>query len=229
MLLPVAERLHWPHGTPSGRDLYHLAFIRNCHRWLAAGYAMLNVRSLSRSQEPAITGELVRAMKEAKLKADAPTWMIRMYVADDPPVNAPGRLGKHRRRVDIEFERSERGVTFHFHCEAKRLYRSDSVVEYFGKEGLGMFLAGEYARDEDVGGMLGYVQSEGMAEWMARLRAALANDHAKYTVTSDGALEIAALLPELPQIHRSRHERLAVGRPILIFHTLLVFTNSDST
>jgi len=190
---------------------------------------MLDVRSLSRAQEPAITGELVRTMKEAKLKADAPTWMIRMYVADDPPVNAPGRLGKQRRRVDIEFERSERGFTFHLHFEAKRLYRSDSVVEYLGKEGLGMFLAGEYARDENVGGMLGYVQSEGSAEWMARLNAALANEHAKYAVTGDGALEVAALLHELPQIHRSKHERLVVGRPILIFHTLLVFTNSDST
>ncbi len=152
-----------------------------------------------------------------------------MYVADDPPVNAPGRFGKQRRRVDIEFERSERGVTFHFHCEAKRLYRSDSVGEYLGNEGLGMFLAGDYARDENVGGMLGYVQSDGTAEWMARLEAALANGHAKYTLTSDGAFEIAALLPELPQIRRSKHERLTVGRPILIFHTLLVFANPDST
>jgi hypothetical protein len=40
-------------------------------------------------------------MKEARLRANAPTWMIRMYVADDPPVNAPGRLGKDRRRVVI--------------------------------------------------------------------------------------------------------------------------------
>jgi hypothetical protein len=189
---------------------------------------MLDVRPLSRAQEPAITGELVRAMKEAKLKADTPTWLIRMYVADDPPVNAPGRLGKQRRRVDIEFERSERGRTFHFHCEAKRLYRRDSVAEYLGGEGLGMFLAGEYARDEDIGGMLGYVQSESAAEWRARLEAALVNGQTKYSVTSDGSLEVAALLPELPQIHRSKHERFAVGRPILIYHTLLALTNPDS-
>src|SRR5258708_4855311 len=175
MPLLVAERLHRPRGTPGGRALYRLAFIRSCHRWIVVGYSMLDVRSLSRAQEPAITGELVRAMKEAKLKADAPTWMIRMYVADDPPVNAPGRLGKQRRRVDIAFERSERGFTFHFHCEAKRLYRSDSVAEYLGEKGLGMFLSSEYARNEDVGGMLGYVQSESIAVWMARLKAALAS------------------------------------------------------
>jgi len=222
----VAERLRG--GTPSGRALYRSAFIRNCHRWLAVAYAKLDVRSLSSAQEPAVTGELVRAMKEARAQAEAPMWMIRMYVADDPPVNAPGRLGKRRRRIDIEFERSERGFTFHFLCEAKRLYRGDSVAEYLGTEGLGRFLAGEYARDEGVGGMLGYVQSEGVGEWMTRLKAALTNEHARYHVTSDGGLEIAALLPELPQIHTSKHERLAVGPPILIFHTLLVFTNSDS-
>jgi len=164
-------------------------------------------------------------MKEAKLQRNAPTWMIRMYVADDPPVNAPGRLGKRRRRVDVEFERSERGAAFHFHCEAKRLYRNDSVLEYLGKEGLGMFLAGKYANDEEIGGMLGYVQTEGVADWLARLTEALASGGAKYAVTSDGALEVAGLIPEIPQIHRSRHERSAVGQPILIFHTLLMFTN----
>ena len=166
-------------------------------------------------------------MKEARLQSNAPTWMIHMYVADDPPVNAPGRLGKQRRRVDVEFERSERGAAFHFHCEAKRLYRSDSVLEYLGNEGLGMFLAGEYAHDEEIGGMLGYVQTEGVAEWLARLSAALANGRAKYAVTSDGAFEVAGIIPEMPQIHRSRHERAAVGQPILIFHTLLMFTSPD--
>lgn len=212
----------------ANRWLYHLAFIRNCHRWLAAGYALLDVRSLSRAQEPAITGELVRAMKEAKLRADAPTWMIRMYVADDPPVNAPGRLGKQRRRVDIEFERSERGSAFRFHCEAKRLYRSDSVPEYLGNEGLGMFLTGEYARDEESGGMLGYVQSGDVPEWLARLTTALAANKVKYAVTSDGAFEVAGLISELPHVHRSRHERSAIGQPILIFHTLLLFLKSGT-
>ena len=223
----MAERLRRPSRAAASRSLYQLAFIRNCHRWLAAGYQRLDVRSLSAAQEPAITGELVRAMKEAKLQSDAPTWMIRMYVADDPPVNAPGRLGKQRRRVDIEFERSERGTAFRFHCEAKRLYRSDSVLEYLGSEGLGMFLAGEYGHHEEIGGMLGYVQAEGVAEWLARLAVALANGHAKYAVRGDGGFEVAGLIPEMPKIRRSWHERSTVGQPILIFHTLLMFTSPN--
>lgn len=225
MPLPVAERLGQRSAPGNARALYSLAFIRNCHRWIAAGYAMLDAPSFSTAHEPAITGELVRTMKEAKLDADAPTWMIRMYVADDPPVNAPGRLGKQRRRVDIEFERSERGATFHFHCEAKRLYRGDSVREYLGDEGLGMFLKGEYGRDDASGGMLGYVQVHSISEWETRLRTALDNGCVQYAVTNDGAFGVAKLVPELSQICSSKHERPSVGRPILIFHTFLAFTN----
>jgi hypothetical protein len=186
---------------------------------------LLDARSLATASEPAITGELVRAMKEAKLIADAPGWMIRMYVADDPPVNSPGRLGKHRRRVDMEFERSERRTTFHFHCEAKRLYRSDSVVEYFGSEGLGMFLAGEYARNELAGGMLGYVQTENTDEWIDRLKAALTLEQVRYGVTNNGQLQAAELIPELPQIQASEHERPSIGRSIRIYHKLFAFLN----
>jgi len=211
--------------TLAGTPLYLLAFIRNCHRWLGIGYSLLDARSLAAAEEPAITGELVKAMKEAKLAADAPGWMIRMYVADDPPVNFPGRLGKHRRRVDMEFERSERGNTLHFHCEAKRLYRSDSVVEYLGSEGLGMFLAGDYARNEPAGAMLGYVQTENTAEWIGRLKATLAKERVKYGVTNNSLLQAAGLIPELPQIQASEHERPMIGRSILIYHTLLTFLN----
>lgn len=224
----MCERVR-PSGNTTVSDLYRRAFLRNCHRWLAAGYALLDVASLSTAQEPAITGELVRAMKEARLQANAPTWMIRMYVADDPPVNAPGRLGRQRRRVDIEFERSERGITYQFHCEAKRLYRSDSVVEYLGSEGLGMFLAGEYACTENVGGMIGYVQSQSPDEWIGRLKVALTKGSAKYAVQREGELQPARLAPELPQIYQSTHERLAIGRPILVFHMFMLFVDFDSS
>lgn len=206
------------------RPLYQQAFIGNCHRWLAAGYATLNSPSFSHAQEPAITGELVRAMKEVRLCASAPTWMIRMYVADDPPVNAPGRLGKQRRRVDIEFERSERGAVFHFCFEAKRLYRGDSVSEYLGDEGLGMFISGGYARQQDSGGMLGYVQKGNAGMWLPRIAAALDSSPNDYQVMSEGPFAAAVLVPEFPQTHRSVHLRVSLGRPILVYHTLLLFT-----
>jgi hypothetical protein len=219
----VNERIKKRTPGRAGSSLYHLAFIRNCHRWLAAGYSLLDARLLATAPEPAITGELVRAMKEAKLRSDAPTWMIRIFVADDPPVNSPGRLGKRRRRVDMEFERSEKGATFHFHCEAKRLYRSGSIREYVGQDGLGMFLTGEYARNEHVGGMLGYVQTEDEEKWIARLRTALASDQQAYRVASDGQLNVAGLITELPRVQVSRHDRPPVGQPIIIYHTFLSF------
>jgi hypothetical protein len=91
-----------------------------------------------------------------------------------------------------------------------------------------MFLSGEYARDEEMGGMLGYVQSGEVPEWLARLKALLAENKAKYAVTSDGGFEAAGLISELPQIHRSRHGRSATLQPILIFHTLLSFVDSGT-
>ena len=78
----------------SDRPVYKLSFIRRCHQLLAYGYAELKPATLHAEQEPAITGELVRAMKSVQERADAPRWMIYLHIADDPPVNAPGRLGK---------------------------------------------------------------------------------------------------------------------------------------
>ena len=180
-------------GPTSARPLYKLSFIRRCHQLLACGYAKLRPATLEAEQEPAITGELVRAMKSVQERPDAPRWMVYMHIADDPPVNAPGRFGKKRRRVDIEFERSERGRRPRFQCEAKRLYQSDSLEKYLGEDGLGRFLAGDYSRDEDVAGMLGYVQTRSVADWGGDLRSALDENRTQHEISSSEPLVSANL------------------------------------
>src|SRR5271157_2966485 len=95
--------------------------------------------------------------------------MEQVEVKDDPPQNVPGRFGKKRPRIDIEFVHVIRGRRPRFHVEAKRLYRSDSVNEYFGPAGLGMFVEGAYAAEWPSAGMLGYVQSDDCVAWLARL------------------------------------------------------------
>jgi hypothetical protein len=207
----------------SDRPVYKLSFIRRCHQLLAYGYAELESAILHAEQEPAITGELVRAMKSVQERADAPRWMIYLHIADDPPVNAPGRLGKRRRRVDIEFERPERGRRPRFQCEAKRLYQNDSLEKYLGKDGLGRFLAGDYSRDEDVAGMLGYVQARSVAAWVGDLRSALGGNRLKHEISSSEPLVSANLGAELIATWLSEHRRLAMGRPIAIYHSLLLF------
>ena len=78
-----ASRLSAP--PPNRRLLYRHAFIRNCHRWLAAGYAILDLRALSRTEEPAITGELVRAvlrkLEQKDVASTSPSWRLRQEPA----------------------------------------------------------------------------------------------------------------------------------------------------
>jgi hypothetical protein len=203
--------------------VYELAFVRRCHQLIGLGYSDLAPSALSDQEEPAITGELVRAMKSIQERQNAPRWMIYLHVADDPPVNSAARLGKKRRRVDIEIERPQRGRRPRFQCEAKRLHQSASLTKYLGTDGLGRFLAGDYARDEDAAGMLGYIQSRGVADWSRDLQTALDDYRVQYQVASPEPLAIANLGAERLATWCSEHLRVTVGRPIAIYHSLLPF------
>ena len=186
--------------------------------------ARLNAASLRTADEPVITGELVREIKNVLQDDGAPRWMAHFYLADDPPQNAPGRFGKSRRRVDIEFERGgRRGTRPRLHFESKRLNKASSVSAYLGDDGLRLFVTGEYASMQDVGGMIGYVQVDTPAIWVERIRGGLTGDAARFGFRLPPGL-IPALLDarlELPQL--SHHDRAKIGRPIAICHTFLRF------
>jgi hypothetical protein len=208
----------------SRNNVYQLAFIKRCHRLLELGYCRLDRKALICADEPSITGELVRAMKEAQEIEDAPAFTRFLFVADDPPQNSFGKLGKRRRRVDIEFEFAPRkGKRPRFHFEAKRLYKSASISDYLGPEGLGCFLAGHYAKDQDAGGMLGYVQTESINIWSKKLETAIIIGRNELGVLepsdSWGIIELAPMLHS----RRSRHRRSTVGTNIVIYHSLLEF------
>ena len=127
------------------RDLYRLAFVKNCFVLVVRAYGALDIRALKTAEEPHITGELVRSARTLIESDGAEPWMEHMEVLDDPPQTLAGLHGKKRPRIDIEFVRTGRGIRHRFHIEAKRLYRSDSVNEYFGPSGLQMFIHGKYA------------------------------------------------------------------------------------
>lgn len=201
---------------------YRLAFIRHCHRLLALGYARLNPQALCDAGETEITGELVRAMAEVLDDQSAPDWTRFFFVADDPPQNVAGRLGRRRLRVDIEFIESRIPPRNHFRIEAKRLYRSGSVAEYLGPEGLGMFLSGGYASQEDEGGMLGYVQNGTIIDWFGQIAESLRSS-ATLGVCPGSGFDVVSLAQDLDLIHLSCHARETVPRNIHIFHTLLSF------
>jgi hypothetical protein len=201
--------------------VYQLAFVKRCHEIVGRGYLKLQGEALHEAQETEITGELVKAMKEFLEAADAPPWTTYFFVADDPPQNAPGRLGKKRRRVDIEFEHAQHGPRPRLRFEAKRLHRSGSVAEYLGEDGLLLFVNGEYAPEQDTGAMLGYVQDKEAAEWIEQIRASLTASPERYAFHLLPGLVKEDLTTFLAETHRSHHGRVRLGRPIAIYHSFL--------
>jgi hypothetical protein len=210
-------------GTSANYVLYSAAFIRNCHTLIARGYSELSPRSLQNAQETEITGELVRSMKNVLQRHDSPVWMDRFSVADDPPVNAPKRKGKSRRRIDIEIERCEHGPRPRLQFEAKRLCSSSSVSQYLGAEGMLLFISAEYAAGHAVSGMLGYVQEDTAANWVAKIAKKMNGAIKQYRVTAGGEFTSFPIAAGLASTHRSVHRRLKKLEPITIYHTFLEF------
>ena len=163
------------------QDAYRHAFVHNCLALLVRARRKLAGTALASEEEPSITGLLVQRAKEIIESEDAEQWMEHLEVLDDPPQNdQPKRRGKRRPRIDIEFVEVRRGPRPRFHVEAKRLYRSDSVGEYVGTGGLGMFLDGAYASIWPSAGMLGYVQNRTCTEWLGEVGDRLANGQTKF-------------------------------------------------
>jgi len=213
-------------GQSEQQSLYRPAFARNCMAILVRARGRLNPASLQAAEEPHITGELIREAQNLIENDGAESWMEHLEIKDDPPQNVPGRFGKSRPRIDFEFVYVVRGAHPRFHIEAKRLYRSDSVNEYFGSNGLEMFVDGTYAAEWPSAGMLGYVQTDDSATWLNRLAGGLK--------TRSISLHISGGPPEweatnwscdgLDDVKTSLHERAQPNLgPIAIHHLLLEF------
>lgn len=211
-------------GSPAGNTPeFRQAFIRKCHRLVGLAYQTLDAPSFHGAEETEITGELVHAMEELLEKPSAPRWMHQMDVLDDPPQNTPGRRGRRRRRVDIEIRRVQAGPRPRFRFEAKRLNSKQSIAAYLGRDGLMLYVTGEYAREQDEAGMLGYIQTETPAEWAGRIGGQLHGSATSYSVCMAGEWVSSPLVEELGHTFRSGHDRSAVGRSIAVYHTLLIF------
>lgn len=209
-------------GRSGNRTVYATSFRRQVHGLIRIGYQRLDAARYRQSQEPEITGELVKAIRSAIEGANAPPWAFNYAVHDDPPQSVGGLLGKKRPRVDIEFERTQRGSHPRFQFEAKRLNDGASVTDYLGKDGLGCFLDGRYAEGHDEGGMLGYVQSNDEDAWARRIGDRVAGDPGGCRLGSNGGWRLSPVAAELRHTFRTRHTR-GKQSDITIYHTLLRF------
>jgi hypothetical protein len=73
--------------------------------------------------------------------------------------------------------------------------------------------------------MLGYVQKRGCMEWSSDLRAALDEGRAQYEIASLEPFVQVNLDANPIATWRSEHWRTAIGRPIAIYHSLLLFVS----
>lgn len=211
-------------GKPGNRACYLPTFRRHVHEILYMGYRRLDYAQLTSSEEPEITGELVRAMREAMQDGGAPHWVVNYALPkDDPPLNVEGRLGKRRPRADIEFERTQLGPRPVFRFEAKRLNGIHPVSAYLGPDGLGCFVSGRYPADGEEAGMLGYVQSDDEATWADRINSCISSHRRQYALRPDGTWRKVAIVSGLGYTYRTRHDRPSPLPPITIGHVLLRF------
>jgi hypothetical protein len=156
-------------------------------------------------------------------RESAPAWAVYFTIHDDPPLNVPGKRGKKRPRVDIEFERVTRGSRPRLRFEAKRLRRNRDIRQYLGEDGLGCFTSGKYPLTHPEAGMLGYVQSDVETAWAARIKTALRQTPDIYYMAGNNVWEKNHITPQLLYTYRSQHHCQTLGADIHIYHTLLRF------
>lgn len=186
------------------------------------GYDRLNSPTYFRHQEEDITGELVRSMQEALEDRAAPSWAKNFSAAEETRVNDPTRLGKRRRRIDIEIVKSQVGRRPRFRFESKRLNDAASRRDYLGEDGLGCFLDGRYAKEDGVAGMLGYVQADSIESHAQALEEAIVADLNNYGVREDGQWRPCRIVGDLTSF-QTVHNRRGGLPAISLLHTLLRF------
>jgi len=206
-------------GRHPQRDEYLPSFVIRVHQLLKLGYDSLNPAEFAAAREETITGRLTAAMKTVLRSRTAPDWTADLTVDEEVYVEDGIRRGKRRLRIDIEFEQVRRGPRPIFQFEAKRLRSAASLRAYVGRDGLGCFLDGRYAREQDIAGMLGYIQSGTVEQRTAQLAGKL--DSHRGTLAT-GRWQPRPCAPRLPT-YQTRHRRTARLGPITILHSLLAF------
>ncbi len=216
-------------GHSDNRADYQAALLRRVHRLLQVAYESLTPSDYQKAEEDDITGDLCKHMKHLTEVAPTDRWMAHFSVHDQDPSNdvsssktGKPRKGKRRPKIDVRLGCKHRVPNRGYCIEAKRLYRSDSVSEYLDNEGIGAFILGEYAKDDEHGGMVGYVQTGKVQDWTLKIERRLTK-LAHCQENEDGMAWGEIRFVKGPQpCFQSVHLREG-GRTITITHVFLDF------
>lgn len=158
-------------------------------------------------------------------------WMSRFSVHDQDPSNDVAaaktwkpRKGKRRPKIDVRLVCKHRVPNRGYCVEAKRLYRSDSVSEYVDDEGVGAFICGDYAKDDNLGGMIGYIQTESLQKWLPKIETKLGTHKSVKRTRDDKAWESTNFKNGPLVCFKSLHLRDS-GQPITLIHVMFSFLN----
>ena len=205
-------------ANSSDNSEYRIAFYSNSLLLLACGHQRLLAEGheFSNSEEPDITGEIVRCTREYIDDAISPDWVSFYEVYDESPENTGDKKGKSRKKVDVVCTLTQRRPHLRMKFEAKRLNsNSHPAGIYLAKEGLLEFLTGSYAPESDAAGMLGYVQSDDCDYWAKQI--------SKKLRESDIQLQQSGF-EGIDNSYTSVHNRPTIKKEITIYHFLLDFT-----
>jgi hypothetical protein len=203
-------------------------FVERAHELLQAGYEAMDAKACNLWAEPEISGELAGKIEELLCTRRRP-WMRYWTAVDNWPENEPDtpsskrRLGKRRRLPDIKLKYAGQRETLYFRFEAKRLAGTGDYADLISHEdGLGRFLRRVYGRNDEAGGLLGYVQTESPEAHAERVRVALATDPKRYQVNTEGDWTVVTWESGPKCCFRVIHFREARSL-IVIFYAFLLF------
>ena len=227
--MPSRSSSHTAGGSENRAD-YQAAFLRKVHRLLQLGYESLADGDYQNAEEDEITGDICKHLKVLTEESPTEPWMGRFSVHDQDPSNdvirketGKVRKGKRRPKIDLRLVSKQRLPNLSYWVEAKRLYRSDSVSEYTGDEGVGAFVCGEYAKDDEYGGMIAYVQTETVTNWVPKIEAKLGSG-LKADMLERGRPWKSITFPQGPEVcFFSQHQR-DDGRDITLYHVMFPFS-----
>jgi hypothetical protein len=228
VLLPSSSQ---PRGHNENRVDYQAAFLQRMHRLLNLAYESLDAGAYQQAEEDDITGDLCKHMKHLTEVAPSEKWMERFSVHDQDPSNdvaaektGKPRKGKRRPKIDVRLVCKHQTPNRSYCIEAKRFYNSNSVSAYVNDEGVGAFICGDYAKDDDLGGMVGYVQTESVQHWLPKIEAKLGQHSSMQPAKGGKAWETASFKGGPRICYKSLHNRDS-GREITLVHVMFQFLN----
>ena len=219
-----------PPGRSDNRADYQAAFLQRVHRLLQLAYESLTPSDYESAEEDDITGDLCKHMKHLTEIEPSARWMPGFSVHhQDPSNDVPSaqtglpRKGKRRPKIDVRIVCKQQTPNRGYCIEAKRLYRSDSVSEYVDDEGVGAFICGEYAKDDEFGGMIGYVQSGTVQDWLPKIELKLAALSNLTRQVGSRSWQLTRYVKGPKYCFVSTHRRLD-GKGIKLFHVLFLMS-----